>query len=92
MTRKRVSLRIKGRVQGVFYRQSAKEEAERLGLTGWVRNLPDGDVEAVAEGAPEQLSRFLEWCRRGPPAARVTDVEERHEEATGEFPGFRVVR
>ncbi len=92
VSRKRLHLRIKGRVQGVFYRQSALDEARRLDLVGWVKNLPDGDVEAVAEGPAANLERFVAWCRRGPPAAHVTDVLVRELPATGEFTRFSVER
>ncbi len=81
---------VQGRVQGVFYRVSACEEARRLGLGGWVRNCADGSVEAVAEGTREQVGAFLAWCRRGPPHAQVTGVSEFYAEATGEDSGFRV--
>jgi acylphosphatase len=73
--RTRVHLVVSGRVQGVFFRASAAEEARRLGLHGWIRNLPDGRVEAEAEGERAALERFVEFCRRGPPAAQVGDVE-----------------
>ncbi len=63
-----------GRVQGVFYRASACAEAERLGLRGWVRNRPDGRVEAVACGDAEGLAQFAAWLRRGPAEAEVTEV------------------
>lgn len=84
-------LLIKGKVQGVFYRATAKEEAERLGIKGWVRNTREGDVEAVASGDTERVERFIAWCRQGPPRAWVTDVEiaEMPEE---NFADFRVVR
>ena len=75
MDRRRASLRIRGKVQGVFYRESARTEALRLGLTGQVRNLSDGTVEAVVEGTPEAIDEFATWCHRGPPQARVTTVE-----------------
>lgn len=65
---------VKGKVQGVFYRATAKETAEGLGLTGWVKNTEAGAVEIVASGTEEQLSRFVSWCRQGPPAAVVADV------------------
>lgn len=68
-------LRIHGRVQGVGYRESLRWEAERLGVTGWVRNRRDGTVEAAIDGAPEAISALLDWCRAGPPAAMVTAVE-----------------
>lgn len=68
------SIRVRGQVQGVFYRQSTRSEARRLGLTGTVRNNPDGSVSIEAEGPPEALDALAAWCRQGPPAARVTDV------------------
>lgn len=69
-------IRISGRVQGVFYRASARAEGERLGLAGFVRNEPDGSVYAEAEGEEGALERFLAWCRKGPPMARVEGVEK----------------
>lgn len=68
-------LLIKGKVQGVFYRASAKEAADKLGIKGWVRNTADGHVEIMAAGERETLQRFLEWCRKGPRLAIVTEVE-----------------
>jgi acylphosphatase len=65
---------VHGMVQGVFFRASTRDEARRLGLAGWVRNLPDGSVEVLAEGRPEDVERLAAWCRRGPPAARVDNV------------------
>ena len=67
-------LRITGRVQGVGYRYGLRDEAQRLGVTGWVRNRLDGSVEAVVQGAPAQVEQLIAWARRGPPAARVADV------------------
>ena len=87
-----MQLRISGRVQGVFYRQSTKNEADRLGLAGWVRNLEDGRVEAMAQGPREALDVFVLWCRTGPPHARVTDVAEAWSETDEGLEGFRVVR
>lgn len=92
MGTRRVSLRIRGKVQGVFFRESTRLEATRLGLTGWVRNRDDGSVEAVAEGEPAALEEFIRWCHRGPQAARVTDVERTESEPTGEFRAFTVER
>lgn len=69
-----VQLRIKGKVQGVFYRATAKDVAEETGIKGWVKNTPEGDVEIVASGEDGQLEKFIAWCREGPPRARVTDV------------------
>jgi len=68
----------------------ACSEAERLSLTGWVRNLPNGSVEVLAEGDEEALSRLRAWCRHGPPMAFVTGLEESTSDATGEFGSFRV--
>jgi acylphosphatase len=86
----RADLLISGRVQGVFYRASAREEAIRLGLAGEIRNLPDGRVEAVVEGARERIEEFIAWCRRGPPSAEVDDVGVRWCAASGQFRSFRV--
>ncbi len=66
---------MKGRVQGVSYRASTVMAAEARGLTGWVRNLPDGNVELEAQGDDAQVDSLLDWCREGPPAARVDRVE-----------------
>ena len=65
---------VSGRVQGVGYRVSSEWKARRLGLSGWVRNLPDGRVEFFAQGSPEQVDEFRAWLDEGPPAARVSDV------------------
>ncbi|MGQ9590473.1 MAG: acylphosphatase [Planctomycetota bacterium] len=92
MDTRRVRAIVSGRVQGVAYRFSAEDEADRLGLAGWVRNLPDGRVEVVAEGPPEKVEAFVEWCRRGPPLARVTSVEVEDLEPAGELRGFTIRR
>lgn len=67
-------VRVTGRVQGVFFRQSTVEMAQGLGLNGWVRNLADGSVEALFEGEREVVAQALAWCRQGPPRARVDEV------------------
>ena len=67
-------LRITGDVQGVGYRYALQDEASRLGLTGWVRNRRDGSVEAVVQGSQQAVDALAAWARRGPPAARVSDV------------------
>ena len=74
MTARRVHLRISGLVQGVSYRANTQEEARRLGVHGWVRNLPNGDVEAMAEASAEVIERFVVWCRTGPAEAKVETV------------------
>jgi acylphosphatase len=86
----RLHIMIRGRVQGVFFRASACQEAERLGLYGWVRNRYDGAVEIVAEGKAASLARLRAWASVGPPGAFVEDVEEIAEPETGEFHGFGV--
>jgi acylphosphatase len=86
----RLRLVISGRVQGVFFRASAVEEARSLGLTGWARNRPDGGVEIVAEGKPASLRMLLAWAHQGPPSARVEQVEEQWGQADGGFSGFSV--
>jgi acylphosphatase len=83
---------VSGRVQGVFYRGSAQQEAMRLGLVGEVRNLPDGSVEVVVEGPKDRVEDFIAWCRRGPPSAEVEDVRVRWSVARGEFRTFMVAR
>lgn len=90
MERSAVHLVVVGRVQGVAFRAYAVDEATRLGLSGWVRNRPDGTVEARAEGSRQAVDAFVAWCRHGPPAARVQDVRVSAEAATGLDRGFRV--
>lgn len=86
----RAHVYISGYVQGVFFRYHTRELAQRLGLRGWVRNMPDDRVEVVFEGEKEAVERMLEFCRRGPSGARVTDVEIKREQPRGEFSGFEV--
>lgn len=81
-------LLIYGRVQGVGFRASLASEAERLGLTGWVRNRRDGAVEAVVSGGEPDLSKLIEWAHRGPISARVTGVDVT--EAAGEYVRFEL--
>lgn len=88
--RKRARVHISGRVQGVFFRESTRERAERLGVAGWVRNLPDGRVEAVFEGPAEEVREMIQWCREGPPHADVEDVSADYEKPRGDLDGFEV--
>jgi acylphosphatase len=74
---------IAGRVQGVGFRVSCARQATTVGVTGAVRNLPDGRVEAVFEGRPDRVEQLITWCRRGPNAARVTRIQVTEEPATG---------
>ena len=87
----RAHLIIEGRVQGVWFRDSTRNEATRLNLTGWVKNRFDGSVELVAEGSQEEVKKVIEWCHHGPPAARVTRVHEINEDFTGMFDSFKIV-
>ena len=85
-----VHVYISGRVQGVFFRASTRDEAIRLGLTGWVRNMSDGRVEAVFEGDEAVVESMISWCKKGSPHSRVDDVEVVREEYQGEFSDFGV--
>jgi acylphosphatase len=87
---KRARIRARGRVQGVFFRSEARDRARSLGLAGWIRNVPDGSVEAVFEGEDERVDALLAWCRRGPAGARVDEVEVTWEDPREEA-SFRVV-
>lgn len=88
---KRVVAKARGRVQGVFFRHTARIRAEKLNLKGLVRNENDGSVTIIAEGEEEALQKFLEWCRKGPPLARVYEIKTEWQEATGEFDGFEII-
>jgi acylphosphatase len=87
---KRVHVYISGRVQGVFFRAETQREAQGFNLTGWVRNMSDGRVEAVFEGKDESVNKMLQWCHIGPPAARVKEVLTEEEPYTGEFRDFSI--
>ncbi len=86
----RARVSISGRVQGVFFRDSAREKAEGLGLAGWVENLPDGRVEALFEGPSENVREMVDWCEQGPSQASVESVDADFEEASGDLEGFEV--
>ena len=85
-----VHVHIEGYVQGVFFRASTRDIAERLKLKGWVMNLPDGSVEAVFEGPMDLLKEAVRWCHKGPPGASVTNVDEKWLDYSGEFKGFEI--
>ena len=86
----RLHIVIEGRVQGVFFRASTIEESCKLGLTGWVKNCPDGRVEAVFEGDIDKIEKIVEWCKKGPPGAVVSNVETIWEQATGDYNSFTI--
>jgi acylphosphatase len=88
---KRLHIFVSGIVQGVFFRQSTTIKAEELDLKGWVKNLRDGRVEIVCEGKKHSLDKMLQWCRKGPDAAFVDDVDVRWEEFVGDFNGFQTL-
>ena len=88
----RMVLRIRGKVQNVWFRASAREQAQQLELTGWVANRPDGSVEVLAEGPRPKLERLMAWCHQGPPAASVNLVDPEWLPATGEFEIFQIIR
>ncbi len=88
----RAHLRISGRVQGVYYRASMVQEAQKLGLTGWVRNRDDGSVETVAEGARADIEALIAWSHHGPAGARVDKIEVQWEVPDHSFFGFVVRR
>ena len=87
---KTIRLIIKGKVQGVYFRTSAKKTADQLKISGWVKNLPDRDVEIKATSSDELLEKFIEWCKQGPPRAIVNEVviEELQPES---FSGFQII-
>ena len=86
----RAHIVVSGRVQGVLYRSGARQKARELGITGWAHNLIDGRVELMAEGEKEKVEQFAEWCRQGPPLAKVDGVEVANEKYKGEFKGFDI--
>jgi len=89
--RTRAHIIVSGRVQGVFFRSRTSARARRTGVTGWVRNLRDGRVEAVFEGDREAVEEMIGFCKVGPPGALVKDVEVRWEAYTGEYENFTII-
>jgi acylphosphatase len=87
----RAHLLVSGRVQGVFFRQSTKVEARSLGINGWVRNLMDGRVEVVFEGEEHDVKMLVNYCRQGPPAAKVTNIDVTYGPYKGEFSDFKAL-
>jgi acylphosphatase len=88
--RTRARVRVRGRVQGVFFRDSTRGKAEELGLSGYVMNTPDGDVEAVFEGPKEGVEEMVRWCGQGPPQASVENVDVDYEPPGDDPTGFEV--
>ena len=86
----RVHLFISGVVQGVSYRASTREQARPRGIVGWVKNLEDGRVEAVAQGSKDKVTELIAWCRKGPPAAKVDKVEATWEDVGDDFKDFEI--
>ncbi len=91
MTKQRVRLFVKGKVQGVFFRQALKVMAKKHNISGWVKNLKNGRVETLLEGEDMDVSTVVEWCHAGPANARVEDIEIRNEKFKGEFSKFDVL-
>lgn len=87
-----IHLIIKGKVQGVFYRATAKDVAEEIGLTGWIKNTDEGNVEIMATGTEDQLIHLIDWCKQGPPKSIVSDVMVTKKENEEAFKGFQILR
>ena len=86
----RVHILIEGKVQGVFFRQNTKEEAKLRNVKGWIRNLPNGRVEALFEGYEEAVQEMIDFCRTGPRGSYVTKIDITREEHTGTFSDFQI--
>ncbi len=89
-SKKRAHIFVSGRVQGVFFRDSTRKKAQKLGLTGWVRNLPDNRVEAVFEGGEAAIDKMISWVRQGPIFAEVDDLRVILDDYCGEFRDFQI--
>jgi acylphosphatase len=88
--KKRAHIFASGKVQGVFYREGARKKAEKLGVSGWIKNLPDGRVEAVFEGNQPQVEEMIDWARKGPFWAKIEALDVAWEDFRGEFSGFEI--
>lgn len=86
-----VHLVIKGKVQGVFYRATAKDVATELNIKGWVKNMPDGNVEMLVSGDKDQLEKFIDWCRSGPKRAVVKEIIITSRDDSS-LPGFFIIK
>ena len=87
----RAHIFISGDVQGVFFRRTAKAQAEKLGVVGWIRNRNDGSVEVVAQGEKDKVDKFIEWCKKGPPFAKVENMEVEWRKNIEDFEEFEIV-
>jgi len=92
MEKVRIAVVVSGRVRGVFFRDHAKREADKLGLTGWVRNNPDETLECVAEGLEDKIKKFIEFLHHGSPSAQVDKVNIDYQHPEGKFDGFEIIR
>ena len=90
MSKTRAEIIVQGRVQGVFFRQSTVEMARAIGLTGLVRNCPDGTVAVIFEGEVDKVKQAVEWCHHGPPAARVSNLEVDWQDYRSDFENFKI--
>jgi len=90
MAKSRVKVVVKGTVQGVNFRYYSQRQAVKFNITGWVKNLPDGSVAGLFEGEEQDVEAMVQWCRRGPPSAHVTELIAQPEEYRGEFSSFTV--
>ena len=86
----RAHVYVSGEVQGVFFRDSTRQKAQQLGLSGWVKNLPDGRVEALLEGPSQKVREMVHWCEQGPPHAVVENVDVQFDTAREDLSGFEV--
>ena len=86
----RAEIIVSGKVQGVFYRERTRQKAEKLGITGWVKNLGDGRVEAIFEGEKEKVEEMVDWARSGPIWAKVDGLDLVWEDYKGEFQNFEI--
>ncbi len=91
MKKVRAHIFVEGRVQGIFFRENTRQKAMELGITGWVKNLPDGRVEAVFEGEKENVEKMLAWAKKGPPLAKVENTEIEWQKPQNEFPDFEII-
>ena len=88
--KKNVHVIVKGRVQGVWFRANTKQKAEQLGVSGWIRNTQDGCVEAIFEGEEKCVNEMIDWCNRGPPLAKVNNVEVKNQNPKNNYNGFLI--